>query len=226
MSALLGSSSGSVHHGEEVEVLFILWVDIGLSFGWCGGLNRFDRLMCLNAWPMRRGTIRRCGLVEVYVVLLGIVCHCIGGLWGLLCSGFAQCGVQFPGCLWKAVSFCYLQIKMSNCQFLQHRVCLKAAMLPTMTIMDWTSETVNQPQLYAFLYRSCPGHGVSSQQWNPKTAGTRENGQPALATVLQMNHWTNTMLPCLPGSRKYKDVGKLDVEKTTAQQTETDCIIS
>jgi hypothetical protein len=30
-----------------------------------GGLNRFDshRLKCLNAWPMRSGIIRRCGLV-------------------------------------------------------------------------------------------------------------------------------------------------------------------
>ena len=31
----------------------------------CGGLNRFCpyRLMCLNAWPIGSGTIRRCGLV-------------------------------------------------------------------------------------------------------------------------------------------------------------------
>ena len=39
----------------------------------CGNLstNGPHRLMCLNAWPMRRGTtMRRCGLVEVGVVLL------------------------------------------------------------------------------------------------------------------------------------------------------------
>jgi hypothetical protein len=30
-----------------------------------GGLNRFDlyRFMCLNAWPMGSGIIRRCGIV-------------------------------------------------------------------------------------------------------------------------------------------------------------------
>jgi hypothetical protein len=33
--------------------------------GICDNLNRFGyhRFMCLNAWPMRSGTIRRCGLV-------------------------------------------------------------------------------------------------------------------------------------------------------------------
>jgi hypothetical protein len=29
--------------------------------------------------------------------------------------------------------------------------------------------TVRQPQLYAFLYKNCSGHGVSSQQENPRT---------------------------------------------------------
>ena len=35
--------------------------------------------------------------------------------------------------------------------------------------MDWTSETVSQPWLDVFLYKSCLGHGVSSQQRNPNT---------------------------------------------------------
>ena len=36
-----------------------------------GGLNRYGphRLMCLNAWPIGRGTIRRCGFVEGSVSL-------------------------------------------------------------------------------------------------------------------------------------------------------------
>ena len=51
----------------------------------CGGLNRNgpNRLMCLTAWPIGSGTIRRCGLVGVGVTLLQEVCHCGGGLWGL-----------------------------------------------------------------------------------------------------------------------------------------------
>jgi hypothetical protein len=38
----------------------------------CGGLNRFDlhRLMCLNAWPMGSGTIRRYGPGGVGVALV------------------------------------------------------------------------------------------------------------------------------------------------------------
>ena len=35
----------------------------------------------------------------------------------------------------------------------------------TMMIMDLTSETVSQAQLNVVLYKSCHGHGVSSQQW-------------------------------------------------------------
>ena len=43
-------------------------------------------------------------------------------------------------------------------------------MLPVMMIMDWTSETVSQPQWNVCLYKSCLGHGLSSQQWNSETA--------------------------------------------------------
>jgi hypothetical protein len=48
---------------------------------------------------------------------------------------------------------------------LQHHVSLDTAMLPAMMIMDWTSEPVSQPPLNVVLYKSCLGHGVSSQQW-------------------------------------------------------------
>ena len=37
-----------------------------------GGLNRYGphRLMCVNAWPVGSGTIRRCGIAGVSVALL------------------------------------------------------------------------------------------------------------------------------------------------------------
>jgi hypothetical protein len=40
----------------------------------CGGLNKNvpHRLMCLNAWPIGSGTIRRCGLVGGSVSLYGV----------------------------------------------------------------------------------------------------------------------------------------------------------
>jgi hypothetical protein len=34
--------------------------------------------------------------------------------------------------------------------------------------MDFRSKTASQPQLNDFLHKSCHGHGVSPQQWNPK----------------------------------------------------------
>jgi hypothetical protein len=41
-------------------------------------------------------------------------------------------------------------------------------MLPIVMIMGWTSEPVSQPQLNVVPYKSCLGHGVSSQQWKPQ----------------------------------------------------------
>lgn len=41
-----------------------------------------------------------------------------------------------------------------------------ATMLPNMTIMDKTSETVSEPQLNALFYKSFCSQGVSSQQQN------------------------------------------------------------
>jgi hypothetical protein len=37
-------------------------------------------------------------------------------------------------------------------------------MLPTMMLMDQTSETPSQPQLDVFLYKSFHGHAVSSHK--------------------------------------------------------------
>ena len=51
-------------------------VEKSLSHLWFGP----HRLMCLNAWSIGSGTIRRCGLVGVVVALLEEVCHYGGGL--------------------------------------------------------------------------------------------------------------------------------------------------
>ena len=47
----------------------------------CASLSRYDpqRLMCLNVWPIRSGTIRKYGLVGVGVACLEAVCHCRAG---------------------------------------------------------------------------------------------------------------------------------------------------
>lgn len=47
-------------------------------FKCCAGLNS-SKLMCLNAWPMRSGTIRRCDF-GVGTALLEELCHCGGRL--------------------------------------------------------------------------------------------------------------------------------------------------
>lgn len=46
----------------------------------CGSLNRYDpqRLMCLNVWPIKSGTIKECSLVGVGVACSEGVCHCAG----------------------------------------------------------------------------------------------------------------------------------------------------
>jgi hypothetical protein len=53
------------------------------TLGLCGGLNRngSHRLMCLNAWPTGRDTIR-CVLVKIGVALLEDMCHCMVGFGG------------------------------------------------------------------------------------------------------------------------------------------------
>jgi hypothetical protein len=84
--------------GSESKCLEVLWNPIRFSVLWtrhCGGLNRngSHRLMCLNAWPIERDTVRSYGLVGVDVALLEKVCHCGGSLWGLLCWSYAQASV-------------------------------------------------------------------------------------------------------------------------------------
>ena len=39
-------------------------------------------------------TLRGCGFIRGGMALLEEMCHCGGGLWGLICSSYAQCGTQ------------------------------------------------------------------------------------------------------------------------------------
>jgi hypothetical protein len=57
-------------------------VCVCVSVAVSGALSKYGlhRLMCVNAWPMGSGTIRRCGFVGVCVALLEEVCHCGGRL--------------------------------------------------------------------------------------------------------------------------------------------------
>lgn len=101
------------------------------------------------------GTIGRCDLADVTVSFLKEVCLCWGRLWGLFCLSFSWCYSPFP-----------VACKIQESQLpLQHPVCLHATMLLTMMIMDWTTETVNDPlQLNVFLVKSYVVMGASSQQ--------------------------------------------------------------
>jgi hypothetical protein len=82
----------------------------------CGGLNRFapppcHRFMCLKAWPIESGIIRRCGFVGIDVALSEEVCLCGGRLYDLIytlkiysvwdqsrllaaCGSHTQCGIR------------------------------------------------------------------------------------------------------------------------------------
>jgi hypothetical protein len=88
-----------------------------------GGLNRYGphRPMCLDAWLMRNGTIRRCGLVG------GSVTVEVGFL---LCSNFNKCGRQL---------FLLLptdqDVELSALSP-EHHVYLDTSILPTMMIID------------------------------------------------------------------------------------------
>ena len=53
----------------------------------------------------------------------------------------------------------------SSSHLLQGHACLDTARLPAMMMMGQTFEPVSQAQLNVVFYKSCLGHGVSSQQW-------------------------------------------------------------
>jgi hypothetical protein len=53
----------------------------------------------------------------------------------------------------ESVSLGCNPLMMQNSQFLQHRACLDAAVLPALMIIDCTSEPVSQPQLNVVFIR-------------------------------------------------------------------------
>jgi hypothetical protein len=75
----------------------------------------------------RNGTIRRCGLVGVGVALLEEVCHCGAG-FEVQSSSYTQGDTQSPAAF-------RLRCRTLS-SILQHHVCLHAAMLFAMMIMD------------------------------------------------------------------------------------------
>ena len=89
------------------------------------------------------GTIRRCGFVGVGMALLEEVCHCGCGLEDSYTQDPAHYVIRLS-----------VACKTEDSQlFLQHHVCLRATMFPTM-IMDWNSKVVSKtPQLYVFIIR-------------------------------------------------------------------------
>jgi len=122
----------------------------------------FDALWWFEyAWPMGSATSRRCGLVGESVSLCRPAMRA-SSVQALpneeeICSYLVTVAASlFLGCI---------RIKILN--NLQHHVYLDSAMLPTMIITDWTSETLSQPQLSVSFIKSCLGHGVSSQQCKP-----------------------------------------------------------
>jgi hypothetical protein len=70
------------HRNPEIPNLLIRQrvAPHNLTLGPCGGLSRYSphRLLCLNAWPIGSGTIKKCCLVEVGVTFLGEMCHWVG----------------------------------------------------------------------------------------------------------------------------------------------------
>jgi hypothetical protein len=93
----------------------------------CGGLNENGPHR-----PIGRSLIRRCGLVGVGVALLEKVCYWRLALrFQMLKTGLVA--VSLPAC-------CLLILMKTSQLLLQPHVCLQAAMLPSETIMDETSE--------------------------------------------------------------------------------------
>ena len=145
--------------------------------------------MCLNAWTIGIVTIRRCGfgggvallegcgLVWRGVVLLEEMWPCWRGN-GLLGGGVCLVGRSVSVCVWggglwdhKCSSYSQYETHtvssllpedqdIDSQLLLQHHACLHAFMLLAMIVMDWTSETVSQPQWNVFLYKSYLIHSI------------------------------------------------------------------
>ena len=82
-----------------------------------------------------------------------------------LCRGTLRSpSAQAPPSVEESLLLAAFRSRCRTLQLLQDHVCLHAVMLPTMIIMDQTSETVNQPQLNISLYKCCLGHDVFSWQ--------------------------------------------------------------
>ena len=129
----------------------------------CDGLNRYDShsLMCLNAWAMGSGTIRDYGLIGISMTLVGVGCHWCVGEQALSSYVRKLCPV------WHTVSFYCLWIQIQRSKlFLQHHVCLKSVLFPTMTTMNITFETGSWLQLHVFLQKIYDGC-VSYSYRNP-----------------------------------------------------------
>ena len=83
-----------VYQGDPTGAKQMLW---NLYDVWLYKYDSPHRLICLNAWPIESGTIRRCALVERNVSLLG---------QALMSHVLKLCPV------WLIVSFCCLWIKI------------------------------------------------------------------------------------------------------------------
>jgi hypothetical protein len=113
---------------------------------------------------------------------------CLQSLRSLYAQSLRCRRQTLPGCLQKTYNSQLL---------LQHYVCLHTAMLPSMIIRDWNSETLSQPQISVVLYKSYLGHVVPSQQWNPKTGDRTQSLRPVVHTrcLLSLLH---SLIPFLP----------------------------
>lgn len=131
--------------------------------------------MCLNVWPQGVAQLRGEALLQEGY-------HCGRGLSGLLCSSYALCGTQSPS------TACRLR-----CRTLSSFSSNMSAWVLTCFLPGKTSETVSQPHLNVFIYKSCIGHGVSSQQWNPETISITSHKIFFCRqhTVYKISHMTN-----------------------------------
>lgn len=121
-----------------------------------GGLNRYGshRLRCLNTLLIESGNIKRFSFVGLYVGLLEQVCHFVVDFEVYMLKLCPVWDTQFTSCC--------LQVKMYNFQFLlQYRYSLHTIPHDDNKL---NFSPVSQIQLNVFLYTSCHGHGIPSQQ--------------------------------------------------------------